>query len=227
MTPWHNVIRVGMQLLHPYPQLLGTKVLARYRASTTFYHGVVREVTPTGYQISFKPGDGESFVDARYVVEETFFPDEWRIIAESSAPDYDQLVKSFWMPSFAQHDDLPTCTAPSVSSAASCTTPEREPSPAIPEPLWDVGSFPKSRQEGSHQVRHRPVVPKRLFEIEAKKSEQAAAAHSETKKAAAVVETSKGPPDSIEDLQPIRFKDVLGRKFSFPFKFCCTWAVSR
>ena len=225
MTPWHNVVRLHMQPLQPSAKLSGAYVLARYPDTTTFYHGVVRGVTPTEYQILFKPDDSEGFVDARHVVEESDIPIMWKANLGYSVP-LDHWSKALMIPQGLQQDDSTPCTPPSVSSAASCTTPEREPSPAIPEHLWDVGSFPKSRQEGSHQVKHRPIVPKRLFESEAKTSEKAAAANSETKKAAAVVETSKAPPGSMEDLQPIRFRDAMGRKFSFPFNLCCTWAVS-
>jgi hypothetical protein len=29
-----------------------------------------------------------------------------------------------------------------------------------------------------------------------------------------------------ERKKPIKFKDAVGRKFSFPFEMCCTWQVS-
>ena len=43
------------------------------------------------------------------------------------------------------------------------------------------------------------------------------AADDAAKKAAAPKETKKGP---------IKFKDALNRKFTFPFRLCQTWAVS-
>lgn len=48
---------------------------------------------------------------------------------------------------------------------------------------------------------------------------EAAAAATEAANAAAA---SKPPP---EKKKPIKFKDAVGRKFSFPFDLCCTWQV--
>lgn len=48
---------------------------------------------------------------------------------------------------------------------------------------------------------------------------EAAAAATEAANAAAA---SKPPP---EKKKPIKFKDAVGRKFSFPFDLCCTWPV--
>ena len=48
---------------------------------------------------------------------------------------------------------------------------------------------------------------------------EAAAAATEAANAAAA---SKIPP---EKKKPIKFKDAVGRKFSFPFDLCCTWQV--
>lgn len=33
-------------------------------------------------------------------------------------------------------------------------------------------------------------------------------------------------PNLNERKKPIKFKDAVGRKFSFPFELCCTWQVS-
>jgi hypothetical protein len=49
----------------------------------------------------------------------------------------------------------------------------------------------------------------------------AAAAAAEAKKAAE--DANKPPP---EKKKPIKFKDAVGRKFSFPFHLCSTWQVS-
>jgi hypothetical protein len=43
---------------------------------------------------------------------------------------------------------------------------------------------------------------------------------------AAALELAKQHPPSEEKKKPIKFKDAVGRKFSFPFHLCCTWAVS-
>jgi hypothetical protein len=44
----------------------------------------------------------------------------------------------------------------------------------------------------------------------------------ETAEASATIVAKLGP----ERQKPIGFKDAVGRKFSFPFDQCCTWAVS-
>jgi hypothetical protein len=35
-----------------------------------------------------------------------------------------------------------------------------------------------------------------------------------------------GPTAEADKKKPIKFLDAVGRKFSFPFELCCTWAVS-
>lgn len=56
-------------------------------------------------------------------------------------------------------------------------------------------------------------------------SEAAAAATAAAAEAAnaAAAEASKKPPP--EKKKPIKFKDAVGRKFSFPFELCSTWQV--
>ena len=39
-------------------------------------------------------------------------------------------------------------------------------------------------------------------------------------------EAKRNKPDADEGKPPIRFKDALGRKFSFPWRICKTWKVS-
>jgi hypothetical protein len=34
-----------------------------------------------------------------------------------------------------------------------------------------------------------------------------------------------GPTAEADKKKPIMFIDVVGRKFSYPFELCCTWAV--
>jgi hypothetical protein len=43
---------------------------------------------------------------------------------------------------------------------------------------------------------------------------------------AAALELAKQHPPPEEKKKPIKFKDAIGRKFSFPFHLCCTWVVS-
>jgi hypothetical protein len=55
-------------------------------------------------------------------------------------------------------------------------------------------------------------------------SEAAAAATAAAAEAAnAAAEAAKKPPP--EKKKPIKFKDAVGRKFSFPFELCATWQV--
>lgn len=63
-----------------------------------------------------------------------------------------------------------------------------------------------------------------LAAAEAKKAaeEAAAAAAAEAKKAAEEAAAKAPPP---EKKKPIKFKDAIGRKFSFPFHLCSTWQV--
>lgn len=51
----------------------------------------------------------------------------------------------------------------------------------------------------------------------------AAAAEAATAEAEAKAAAAKSPPP--EKKKPIKFKDAVGRKFSFPFHLCNTWAV--
>lgn len=73
-------------------------------------------------------------------------------------------------------------------------------------------------------------------EAEQKAAEEAAKAKQEAEKAAAEAAAeaaaaateaanaaNKPPP---EKKKPIKFKDAVGRKFSFPFDLCCTWQVT-
>lgn len=55
----------------------------------------------------------------------------------------------------------------------------------------------------------------------AKEAEQAA---KDAEKAAKEAEAAKPPPAPKEKPKPIKFKDAVGRKFSFPFHLCSTWS---
>jgi hypothetical protein len=56
----------------------------------------------------------------------------------------------------------------------------------------------------------------------AKKAAEEAAAAAAAEAAAAAAAANKPPP---EKKKPIKFKDAVGRKFSFPFHLCNTWQV--
>lgn len=58
-------------------------------------------------------------------------------------------------------------------------------------------------------------------------SEAAAAAATEAANAAAAeaAKQKQPPPEKKEKQKPIKFKDAVGRKFSFPFELCSTWQV--
>jgi hypothetical protein len=61
-------------------------------------------------------------------------------------------------------------------------------------------------------------------DAEKKAAEDAAKVKEEADKAAAsAAEAAKKPP--AEKKKPIKFKDAIGRKFSFPFELCATWQV--
>ena len=69
--------------------------------------------------------------------------------------------------------------------------------------------------------------------LEAEKKATAAAEEAEKKAAAATEEAAaavaaaaKPPPPPEERKKPIKFKDAVGRKFSFPFHLCSNWDVS-
>ncbi|MCJ1313417.1 hypothetical protein MMC25_007095 [Agyrium rufum] len=51
----------------------------------------------------------------------------------------------------------------------------------------------------------------------------AAVAEAEAKGAAAAAAAAPPPAAPKEKSKPIKFKDAVGRKFSFPFEICCTW----
>ena len=60
----------------------------------------------------------------------------------------------------------------------------------------------------------------------AKAKEEAEAAAAAAAKAAAEAATPPPPPPPPEEKKkPIKFKDAVGRKFSFPFHLCNTWMV--
>jgi len=60
-----------------------------------------------------------------------------------------------------------------------------------------------------------------------KKLEEATKKHAdaETAKKALEEEAKKNKPGPDDDKPPVVFKDVLGRKFNFPWKVCKTWKV--
>ena len=77
---------------------------------------------------------------------------------------------------------------------------------------------------------------KKAQEALAKAKEEADAAAAKAKEEAdaaakAAVEAATPapapPPPPEEKKKPIKFKDAVGRKFSFPFHLCSTWMASR
>lgn len=56
-------------------------------------------------------------------------------------------------------------------------------------------------------------------------NEAAAKAAAAAAEAAAKAAEPPPPPPPPEKKQPIKFKDAVGRKFSFPFELCATWQV--
>lgn len=58
---------------------------------------------------------------------------------------------------------------------------------------------------------------------EAAAAATAAATAAAAEAANAAAEAAKKPPP--EKKKPIKFKDAVGRKFSFPFELCATWQV--
>ena len=55
--------------------------------------------------------------------------------------------------------------------------------------------------------------------------EAAAKAKEEREAAVAAAAAAATPPAPVEKKKPIKFKDAVGRKFSFPFHLCATWSV--
>ena len=61
----------------------------------------------------------------------------------------------------------------------------------------------------------------------AKAAEEAAKAKADADAAIAAAAVPPPPPPPPEEKKkPIKFKDAVGRKFSFPFHLCATWEVS-
>ncbi|KAL2866796.1 uncharacterized protein BJX67DRAFT_129059 [Aspergillus lucknowensis] len=84
----------------------------------------------------------------------------------------------------------------------------------------------RAKEEAEKKAAEEAAAAKKEAEEAATKAAEAAAAEATEKatadvqeKIAAAVAANK-PPDKKK---PIKFKDALGRKFSFPFDLCCTW----
>ena len=58
-----------------------------------------------------------------------------------------------------------------------------------------------------------------------KEAESKAKTEADAAAAAAAAAAAKPPPPPPEKKKPIKFKDAVGRKFSFPFHLCNTWEV--
>jgi hypothetical protein len=70
------------------------------------------------------------------------------------------------------------------------------------------------------------AAEKRLAEESAaRKAAEEAAAKASAAAEAAAAEVAAATKPKAEKKKPLRFKDAVGRKFSFPFHLCQTWAV--
>lgn len=68
---------------------------------------------------------------------------------------------------------------------------------------------------------------KEAEEAAAKAQKEAEEAAAKAQKEAEEAEAkANAPPPPPEKKKPIKFKDAVGRKFSFPFELCATWQVS-
>lgn len=84
----------------------------------------------------------------------------------------------------------------------------------------------KAKAEAEQKAAEEIAKAKKEAEEAAKKAveEATAAAAAEVAAAAAAAAAANNPPP--EKQKPIKFKDAVGRKFSFPFHLCKTWQVS-
>ena len=81
----------------------------------------------------------------------------------------------------------------------------------------------KAADEAAKKVAEE-AAKKAAADAEKKKAEADAAVVSAAAAAAAAAAAPPPPPE--EKKKPIRFKDAVGRKYSFPFHLCNTWPVS-
>lgn len=83
----------------------------------------------------------------------------------------------------------------------------------------------KERFEAEVKAKYEEEVKAAAAKAEEEMKAAAAKAEEEVKKAKAEADAAKalvGPPEP-EKKKPIKFKDAVGRKFSFPFHLCQTW----
>jgi hypothetical protein len=81
----------------------------------------------------------------------------------------------------------------------------------------------KSTDEEEKKEQEEELAKKSVAEQLAEAAEAAARAKAMSDAAAASAAPALAP--STERKEPVQFKDAVGRKFSFPFEFCCTWEV--
>jgi hypothetical protein len=77
----------------------------------------------------------------------------------------------------------------------------------------------EEEKKGQEEGQAEKSAAKQLAEA----AEAAARVKAMSETAAATATPTLVPP--TERKEPVQFKDALGRKFSFPFEFCCTWKV--
>lgn len=78
----------------------------------------------------------------------------------------------------------------------------------------------ESNAEASVELANKNELKLTEKEKKKKKELEAAATAEAAKKAKAEVKKWSG-----DDKEPIKFKDAVGRKFSFPFRLACKWEV--
>ena len=69
------------------------------------------------------------------------------------------------------------------------------------------------------------LAKKRVAEQIAEAAEAEAAAFREEVQAAAAAAVAPALATPTERKEPVKFRDAVGRNFSFPFESCCTWEV--
>ncbi|KAL9607997.1 MAG: hypothetical protein Q9167_007144 [Letrouitia subvulpina] len=94
----------------------------------------------------------------------------------------------------------------------------------------DIAAAAAAAAAAATEEAEKKAAEKAVEEAEkAKAAADAAAEEAEKKMAEAVAAAAPPPPPPPpeERKKPIRFKDAVGRKFSFPFHLCNTWEVSQ
>ena len=130
--------------------------------------------------------------------------------------------------------------AAAASAAAAAATEEAE-KRAAEKAAVEAAKVAEEAAKASEEAAKNAAEVTKAAEETAKAREEAAKAAEETAKAkeeaaqskaaadeaaAAAAAAAMPPPPPKEKKKPIKFKDAVGRKFSFPFHLCNTWIVS-